>query len=123
MEKIIAVRNSRGEAVLKMEKTVYIFLGLLTYIAGHIKAKLFPAHNCDRVLLDGKTAQKTRDKETALADFCAVSVAFTVASVVYVTMLFCVGKGYSNGIGTEFLVSGGIFAGIYSVIRFLTSVR
>ncbi len=123
MEKIIAVRNSRSETVLKIEKTAYIFLGLLTYIAGHIKAKLFSSDNSDKVLSNRKTARMTRDRETALADFCAVSVAFTVASVVYVTMLFCVGKGYSNGIGTEFLVSGGIFAGIYSVIRFLTSIR
>ena len=124
MEKAMGIRNSRGSAALKMEKTAYLLLGIITYIVGVLRVRLSSSDNCAAFIYDRRTASKDKkDKETALADFCAVSVAFTVASVVYVTMLFCVGKGYSNGIGAEILVSGGIFAVVYSVIRFLTTIK
>ena len=124
MEKIISVRNSRGNATLKMEKSAYLLLGIITYIVGVLRSRLSSSDNCTDVLsCKKKVSEAKMDKETALADFCAVSVAFAVAAVVYVTMLFCVGKGYTNGIGAEFLVSGGIFAGVYSVIRFLTTIK
>jgi len=123
MQTAINIKNPRNTAFGK-EKFFCLVIGMVVCFISYVTERVLSL-GVSKAPAKSKaaSAKKAADKDTTVATLCAIGVALAVAAVVYVTMLFFVGRGYSDGIALEFIVASVSYVLVYKIVSFLTIVE